>query len=153
LGAAAVILADFDGDSAPDAVVATRGSDPTSVLYGDGLGALGLAVQIVGVRPFDWRSVATGDVNGDHRPDVVLLSTDELQVVINELVTPPPVCTGDCDQNRMVSIDEVVLGVSLALDGRGSFSCRLLDADGSNRIEINELIAAVGNALAGCPTG
>ena len=65
--------------------------------------------------------------------------------------TPPAVtCTGDCDDSGDVTIDELVLGVRMALGGVAS-RCPALDANLSSAVEINELVDAVGHALHGCP--
>jgi hypothetical protein len=65
---------------------------------------------------------------------------------------PPVPCTGDCNGNGAVSIEELVLGVGIALDTTPLDACRAFDPDGDELVSISELIAAVGNALAGCPT-
>jgi len=57
---------------------------------------------------------------------------------------------GDCDNGGTVSINELVLGVSIALGGAPLDACPAFDQDGSGQVEINELVAATRNALAGC---
>ncbi len=64
-------------------------------------------------------------------------------------VTPP--CTGDCDGSGSVAVNELVLGVNIALDSAALALCPSFDADRNERVEIPELIQAVGNALTGCP--
>ncbi len=61
----------------------------------------------------------------------------------------PAGCAGDCNIDGLVTIDELVRGVTLALSG-GSALCNAMDTNGDGTISINELIAAVNNALAGC---
>jgi hypothetical protein len=63
----------------------------------------------------------------------------------------PPVCAGDCNGNRMVSVDELVLGVSLLLVDASASACRAHDRDGDDRVQVAELVAAVRSALDGCP--
>ena len=53
----------------------------------------------------------------------------------------------------MVAIEELVRGVGLALLDESAATCAALDADGDDRIVINELIAAVAAALNGCADG
>ena len=60
-------------------------------------------------------------------------------------------CVGDCDGNGGVAINELVLGVTIALGSTDVSACPAIDADGHGDATINELIAAVNNALAGCP--
>lgn len=59
-------------------------------------------------------------------------------------------CVGDCDNDGRVLVNELVLGVNIALGGEGVDACPSLDQDQSGVISINELIVAVGNALNGC---
>lgn len=63
--------------------------------------------------------------------------------------TPGP-CFGDCDQNGRVLVNELVLGVNIAL-GRGQLdTCQSLDTNGDDLVRVNELVAAVNAALRGC---
>jgi len=65
--------------------------------------------------------------------------------------TATPGCAGDCDQNRHVTISELIHGVNIALGQLPLSGCPDFDQDGSDEVEINELIAAVNAALNGCP--
>jgi len=62
----------------------------------------------------------------------------------------PGVCAGDCNGDGSVVVNELVLGVNLALANQSAASCLALDSNRDDRIAINEIIAAVSNALAGC---
>jgi hypothetical protein len=60
-------------------------------------------------------------------------------------------CIGDCDLDDAVHVDELVVGVAMAL-GRQPFSaCPAIDADGNGSIAVNEIVAAVAASLGGCP--
>jgi hypothetical protein len=68
------------------------------------------------------------------------------------------VCTGDCDGDGQVTIDELMAGIVLALGGVGDAPCAaaFCHADcgpgpGGGRVGVACLIAAVGRALDGCP--
>jgi hypothetical protein len=61
----------------------------------------------------------------------------------------PPSCRGDCDGDGTVEINELILGVTLAL-GHGERPCDSFDGDGNGTISVNELVAAVRNSLNGC---
>lgn len=63
---------------------------------------------------------------------------------------PVPACIGDCDHNRAVTIDEVLLGVNIALGEAFTTTCRPADPDGDEDVSINELLAAVRFAMEGC---
>ncbi len=64
--------------------------------------------------------------------------------------SPGPLCAGDCDGDGLVSINELISGVNIALTGGETALCPAMDGDGNQRIAINELIAAVQNALTPC---
>ncbi|MBX3027839.1 autotransporter-associated beta strand repeat-containing protein [bacterium] len=60
-------------------------------------------------------------------------------------------CAGDCDGNGAVGINELVLGVNIALGNERVDRCPGFDSNGDGQVGIAELIAAVNNALGGCP--
>ena len=59
-------------------------------------------------------------------------------------------CVGDCDENHRVAVNELIVGVNIALQRATVADCASLDTDGDARVAINELIGAVNNALRGC---
>ncbi len=60
-------------------------------------------------------------------------------------------CSGDCNADFAVTIDELVGGVTLALSDTPPADCPAIDLDGDARVVIAELISAVAAALNGCP--
>jgi cysteine-rich repeat protein len=67
-----------------------------------------------------------------------------------ETPTSPPVCIGDCDGMHTVTVDELVLGVRIALGDAPLMDCDPFDHDDSETVTVDELVLAVGNALNGC---
>jgi hypothetical protein len=65
-------------------------------------------------------------------------------------VTAPPACPGDCNGVGGVTVNELVLGVNIALGSTGAGVCPAFDSDNSGTVSISELIAAVNAALNGC---
>lgn len=59
-------------------------------------------------------------------------------------------CAGDCGGDGEVSIDELILGVNIALGNAVVGQCGNMDADGDGEVTINEIIGAVNGALGGC---
>ena len=59
-------------------------------------------------------------------------------------------CTGDCNGDGAVAVNEVVLGVNVALGLQPASACSAFDANRDGSVAINEVIAAVSNLLAGC---
>jgi hypothetical protein len=64
--------------------------------------------------------------------------------------TPFAFCAGDCNGDGEVTIDELILGVGIALNETPLARCPRLDADGEGTITIEELVSAVLNALNVC---
>jgi hypothetical protein len=63
---------------------------------------------------------------------------------------PPTACTGDCSGDGAVAINELIVGVNIALGNAAVSTCAAFDADAGGDVTINELIGAVNNALNGC---
>jgi hypothetical protein len=59
-------------------------------------------------------------------------------------------CPGDCDGNGVVNVNEVVLGVGIALEQQPVTACAAFDTDGSGMVVISELITGVGSLLNSC---
>jgi hypothetical protein len=64
---------------------------------------------------------------------------------------PTPNCAGDCNDNGMVTINELINCVGISLGTAQPSVCPACDQDGADGVEINELIAAVSASLTGCP--
>jgi hypothetical protein len=61
-----------------------------------------------------------------------------------------PACAGDCNGDGSVLINELIGGVSIALDNAALDTCPSFDRDGNGAVSIDELITAVNNAQNGC---
>jgi len=59
-------------------------------------------------------------------------------------------CVGDCDGNGMVTINDLILGVNIALGFQPVSACPAFDPDGGGTVTVDELIQGVNNALNGC---
>jgi hypothetical protein len=62
----------------------------------------------------------------------------------------PAACVGDCNDNKIVAINELVTGVNIALGSFPISQCSAFDTNGNQMVDINELIAGVGSLLNGC---
>lgn len=63
----------------------------------------------------------------------------------------PTGCTGDCGADGVVTVNELVTMVTIALGTAPVSACAAGDDDGDGRVAVNELVAAVGHILTGCP--
>ena len=102
------------------------------------------------------------NLNGQPTGDRANTTTLSIEVVEATSPTPtptatPPVspgpagCPGDCDGNGMVTVNELVTSVNIALGSLPLSACPVLDVNGDGTVEIDELVAAVNDALNGCP--
>lgn len=80
-------------------------------------------------------------------PSATPTPTSTLTPTSSPTITPIA-CLGDCGGDGVVSVDELVVGVRIALSGTGA--CAAFDANQDGIVTIDELVTAVGNALTGC---
>jgi hypothetical protein len=64
--------------------------------------------------------------------------------------TPTPGCTGDCNVDGKVVVNEVVVGINILMEAIPLSQCPSFDVNGNNHVEVNELVLAVRNDLKGC---
>jgi hypothetical protein len=62
-------------------------------------------------------------------------------------------CTGNCDGNEVVTVDEIITMVNIALGSVNLDRCVAGDASGDGVVTVDEILQAVTNALDGCPAG
>lgn len=63
---------------------------------------------------------------------------------------PLPACVGDCDGGGGVEINELILGVNIALGNLPVSQCPAMVPDHSGKVTVAALVQAVGNSLEGC---
>jgi hypothetical protein len=64
--------------------------------------------------------------------------------------TPSTSCAADCDGSGVVSINELIRAVNIALGTQDVSACPAADRNGNGSVAINELISGVNAALDGC---
>jgi hypothetical protein len=64
--------------------------------------------------------------------------------------TPTAVCIGDCNGDKQVTVDEIIVMVNVALGNASVSTCEVGDANQDSQITVDEILAAVNNALNGC---
>ncbi|HUL98620.1 MAG TPA: hypothetical protein VLU24_04160, partial [Mycobacterium sp.] len=68
-------------------------------------------------------------------------------------ITDPASSTGclmDCNKNNQVTVDDLVIGISIALGLDRLEHCPVADANGDGLVTVDELVSAVRAALYGC---
>ncbi len=65
----------------------------------------------------------------------------------------PPVCVGDCNSDCAVTVDELIIGVNIALGTSPLSLCPSFDTPPTvdGEVKVEELIMGVNNALNNCP--
>jgi hypothetical protein len=63
------------------------------------------------------------------------------------------VCAGDCNKDHVVTVDELLVMVQIALGNDDITACDQSDANGDGRVTVDEILMAVSSALNGCPSG
>jgi hypothetical protein len=63
------------------------------------------------------------------------------------------VCTGDCNGDGSVTIDELITGVAIVLETTPLTACPVLAGGGTGHVDVSRLLIAVTNAIDGCPAG
>lgn len=64
----------------------------------------------------------------------------------------PSSCTGDCNNDGMTAINELITGVNINLGMRSIADCPAFDENNDGSVAISELIRGVRNSLDGCPS-
>ena len=60
-------------------------------------------------------------------------------------------CTGDCNGDSLVTVDELVKGVNIALSILPVTDCPAFDRNNDGTVTVDELVTGVNAALSGCP--
>jgi hypothetical protein len=64
--------------------------------------------------------------------------------------TPPP-CVGDCNQDGMVTVDELITGAGIALGTSSTVECPTFNGTADGQVRVDTLVQAANNAIDGCP--
>jgi len=77
--------------------------------------------------------------------------TGKFQVTTTAFMRDTTACAGDCNGDGVVTIDELITSVNVALGVADLQECPVVDANGDGAVTVDELIAAVASALNNCP--
>lgn len=88
---------------------------------------------------------------GPHRLAVPLSFPNSDATAILRVPGVPGGCVGDCGGDDVVTIDDLLRGVGVALGAHPIAACPAIDRSGDGTAMVDELTAAVGHALGGCP--
>lgn len=126
------------GDSDYSANAQTDVNGGYSLLVADGTWSVGLDCGDLNGRGYECAQNQQTQIN-------------QADQVVNFVVhTPAPACTGDCSNDRRVTVNEILTLVSIALGNADVSTCAAGDANRNGIITVDEILAAVNNALNGC---
>lgn len=138
------------------AAIDTRLADPTRSIFGAPvLGTMTSQVQVRAVGD-DGSTGVVGialenrSSEGTHSTGTTNLRTAALQLDRELLSMDLPPCTGDCDSDGSVTVDEITTGVVIALGEQEIRVCRPFDVDHDQGVTVDEVIAGTDRALDGC---
>jgi len=83
-------------------------------------------------------------------PQVVLAARVPTPTASPAATETPTPCVGACHGESIVTVDDLLAMVNIALGNTPTATCRAGDANGDGQISIDEILAAVSNALNGC---
>lgn len=96
-----------------------------------------------------------GAVAGTNSPAGALVAEAQSAAVgFASLLAPQPTttCAGDCNNDRSVTVDELITMVNIALGNVPTAACDSGDTNSNGLLTIDEILVAVGCALHGCPS-
>jgi hypothetical protein len=59
-------------------------------------------------------------------------------------------CTGDCNSDLLVTVDEIVTGINIALGNAAIEACDAFDSSMDGTVTVDEIVSALRGALEGC---
>jgi hypothetical protein len=83
-------------------------------------------------------------------PTATVTPTPSATPTLSATPTATPICTGDCNTDGQVTIDELLTAVNIALGNIPASTCEAGDANRDSEITVDEILTAVNNALNGC---
>jgi hypothetical protein len=117
----------------------------TDRLYG---AVAGLVVGLLLMAPAALAAGVVGTGTAASRTDAAL---NPALISGDPTLTANPICTGDCNGDGAVTVDEILTMVNIALGNADVGDCLAADVNGNGQITIDEILTAVNNALNGCP--
>jgi hypothetical protein len=101
-------------------------------------------------RPCFYHHCADISIQGDETTPTA--TPIDSTVTPNAVATPTTSagCAGDCDGSGIVTVNEIVTMVNIALEREPLDTCHAGNADGNQQITINEILSAVNRVLGGC---
>lgn len=85
------------------------------------------------------------------RPTCTMAATPSPSPTPTPTLAAGGTCTGDCNGDGRVSVDEVIVGVRIGMELESVAACAIIDRNGNGVVTVDELVTAVRFGLDGCP--
>jgi hypothetical protein len=160
-----IVFDAFDEESAQSTVYAmnlTTGDRKVVATVNEGFGVPGYSgddsaivySQLDSATPTEF-SLVRQPIKADHispsgAPSALLKNADFGVIYRRGDFVGPGGCTGDCKGDGVVTVDELLTMVNIALGNAPVSDCTLGDASGDGQITVDEILTAVDAALNGC---
>lgn len=73
-----------------------------------------------------------------------------LEGIDGAVIVAGAICPGDCNGDGSITINELIRGINILINGSGLAACPVADLNGDGLVLVDESIAATGNAYDGC---
>ena len=145
----AVVIDDFNGDRILDIATSASFQDKVFVFAGSGSGAFAAPQDFALAALATPFGLASADFNKDRKIDLACANM-QIGTVSLLLNATAGGCAYDCNGDGIVTVDEVLTMVNIAL-GNGAVSmCFAGDSNADQQIRVDEILAGVAKALNGC---
>jgi subtilase family serine protease len=129
----------------------------------DGSGAINYSLYALGNSaysdsgPLVFHDITSGDNGFNHVPGFAATrgfdlatgwGTPDVAHLVQAIASQA--CAGDCNTDGMITVDELLTAVDIALGAAPISQCQSVDADGDGKVSIDEVIKATTRALNGC---
>jgi YVTN family beta-propeller protein len=118
-------------------------------------GANRIAVDADGERLYVTHPGSVSEVDASSR---MLIGNVEVGGVLDRIVMASVpgscaarVCAGDCNYDDLVSIDELVSSIAIAIGSMDLSACDAADRDGNGSVDVAEVVDVLQGALSSCP--
>lgn len=129
--------------------IAKLNADGTDLVYASYLRFQNMGLDAIALAPAG-EGGGAGSTGGNATVFIAGPTIDPRGFAVIGIDESPAACTGDCDGDGVVRVNELVAGVRIALEQAALSTCQSFDDDGDGRVTVAELVRGVNALLRGC---